>query len=208
MSQMSAVTGRRYRTPYVDIINAQTPYLPQIRQAEADAEYRDKVLAQNQQQLDLARDQAEWQAGQEKTANIIGLGKLGLDTYFGLKRNSMLDSAINAPTALPEGALGAGAMSPASATAEGGGFLSGLKTAGGRVTETASRWAPAGIGGLTGYAFGDDVGQFVPFGGEKEKATVGGAAVGALSGAIMSGGDPTTMLVSGLVGGIGGWLGG
>ena len=109
LAQMGAVTNRRLRPNYIDAINAQTPYLPQIYQKKEDTAYRDKVYGQQErsmginerglalsekglaQSADIARrgelltlDQLDEQKKQNKRAQNLGWANVGLGTATGL----------------------------------------------------------------------------------------------------------------------------
>lgn len=106
LTQLGAVSGRRIKPSSVDIINAQTPYLPGIYQRRQDKAYNDKMynlevqglnqakeleekqLAQNQaiakQNYSLAKAAQQQQEEQAKKARKIGYYDLGIKGLTGL----------------------------------------------------------------------------------------------------------------------------
>ena len=109
LNQLQAVTNRRIKPNYIDIINAQTPYLPGTYQQKEDTAYRDKVFDQNQQSLDISskgltqaneialrnealaqqglydqKKQLEEQKKQNKRAQTLGWANTGLSAGLGL----------------------------------------------------------------------------------------------------------------------------
>lgn len=102
VNQMRAVTNRRIKPNYVDAINAQTPYLPQIYQQREDTAFRDKGYGLEQQNLalsekslaqsaDIARrtealnqDQLDEQKKQNKRAQQLGWANTALAGASGL----------------------------------------------------------------------------------------------------------------------------
>lgn len=89
--QMSALgTGLKKRPNYVDIINAQTPFLPAFKAQELEADYQKQAqdisqanLELEEEKLALAKDTQAQQQQQAKTSNMIGLAGLGVNTGLG-----------------------------------------------------------------------------------------------------------------------------
>ena len=95
LNQMQAVMNRRFRPKYVDMINAQTPYLPQLYQRKADTAYQDKLYNQNERSLaqagDIARrnealayKQLDEQKDQNKKARRLGYANVAMGGLGGL----------------------------------------------------------------------------------------------------------------------------
>ena len=95
LNQMQAVMNRRFRPKYVDMINAQTPYLPQLYQRKADTAYQDKLYNQNERSLEQAGDiarrnealaykQLDEQKDQNKKARRLGYANMAMGGLGGL----------------------------------------------------------------------------------------------------------------------------
>ena len=99
LEQMSAISpGSRYKRPYVDEINARTPYLPMLYQQKKQDEYRDKMysldeekLAQDREfglkNLDMQRDIQEEAKKRNKLARNLGYANIGLGAGLGVLNN-------------------------------------------------------------------------------------------------------------------------
>ncbi len=215
-TQLRAVTGRRYPANYVADINARAPYALATAQAQRTDEYREDVLSLSEERLafekKMALEQMELEESQTKKANILGLGNLGANAYFGYQRSKALDAAIEAPggAVVSGGAVPAGGIPdyrgiPATGGATPTG-LSSLATAA-PWKSAATDWKTMGVSGLAGLGFGQTVGEVIPFGGDAERAAMGGAVVGGLVSGFSSGWDPASMITGAIIGGVGGWAG-
>jgi hypothetical protein len=185
-TQLSIVGGGRKRKPtYTNMINAQTPYLYPMMQAREDKAYRDKQLALEEtaqaRNEEIQRANLDESKKQNKTANMIKLGQLGITTGFGI----------------------AGLGSGSGGTTTYGGAATTLKKAGagiGGALKQPSTYVSGGIGALGGQYLGKDKSS-------GKKALIGmgiGAGAGALSGLISGKGfDPYQTIVSGVLGGLG-----
>ena len=113
ITQASAVTGgRKRRIPYVERINAQTPQLASMIQAQRESERADEGLGIQRDQLALneemfgynkANTEREWgmredaaddAEDKDKLAMMLGLGNLGVQGYMGHKRNTAIESLL------------------------------------------------------------------------------------------------------------------
>lgn len=131
LTQLGAVQNRRIKPRNVDIINAQTPYLPQIYRRRQDREYANKMynlelqglqqareleqqrLGQNesiaQRNYELAQKAQDEQEKQAKKARRIGYADLGLRGLTGLAN---LYNAYNPEESVPDIATGAAQILP------------------------------------------------------------------------------------------------
>ena len=221
--QFYGLTGRKTKPNYVDIINAQTPYLSRKKAIKDEEAYRNKVLALQESELSqtsvLARERLEAEKKASTRAMGIGLGQLGIETYTGRKRDQELKAIIEGAT----GGKGAATTTPSKAAYG----LSDAYDASGNfaadigdklnikpsffskegITDVSSwkaglsKWGPIAVGALTGGTVGAELGEkFLPFGGERERRIIGGAATaGGLS--YLASGDPYTAAISTLLGG-------
>jgi len=215
--QPYAVTGRKYRPNYVDIINTERAYLPRRKELKDLEEYRNKTLGLEATRIanetQMARDTLEANKKSSDTSAMIGLGQLGASAYQGRTRDEKLSAMLGkgggkdvpgsvVPTVGPSssGTPGIGQGDYGGTVGEGGpgttmdSVWSGLK--GG-----AKNWGSIASGALVGGTVGAGLGEkYVPFGGQKERRAIGGAATaGALS--YLSSGDPYSAAISALFGG-------
>jgi len=232
-SQFFTVKGRRPKYNYVDAINAQTQFLPQRYRVAQETKMQDKEFKANQAYLgkmaDLQEDQLDQQKKDARLANIIGVGKLGLNTYFASKAaKEKGGGAVGAVTKkaadvaketatkgitnpkLREGALksvGGGAKTNFIGRAVD--WLKPNQGAGDLFNSSLADWKPAfGLGNLaTGGVGGMLAASLVPNKKKKkwQDALVGGAG-GAISSYLGSGGDLFKTITGGLAGGGGGLL--
>lgn len=213
--QQYAVTGRRYRPNYVDIIEAEKRYLPQRKALRDEQIYRDKNFALSERELAedtrLGREALEANQKASDTSALIGLGQLGTSAYQGRTRDAKLSALLAegggggkdvtgvvaptvSPTNYPENSISPGAGVGTEGLKPTDGIWSGIK--GG-----AKNWGSIASGALVGGTVGAGLGEkYVPFGGKAERRTIGGAATaGALS--YLSSGDPWTAGISAIFGG-------
>jgi hypothetical protein len=101
-TQQSAVTGKRQRPRYVDIINAQAPYLPYYRELEDKEKWRERGYQLDKERLGHERDIGERTLDlserdlslrakhyrdlekQSKKARRMGWANIGMSTGLGL----------------------------------------------------------------------------------------------------------------------------
>lgn len=196
ISQAQAVTGRKPKRRYIDIINARTPYLPSLYAAKEAREYQDKTLALSREQLEEQTRQAEealdLQKKQGREANTLGMINLGLTGGLGYLKNKTAKD-IYAPAAGTAG--GGGSPAPLGITpgVTPGTVISspsiGSKIGGALTTPSTYGYGAAGYG--AGKLFG---------GGDKTKsALIGGGVAAGLN--LLSGGSITSSIISGLMGG-------
>jgi len=218
MGQFSAVIGRRIRPKYVDMINAQTPYLYGKYRLREDKAFRDKEFALEEEKFEsdtaFSAQELEEQKKQAKRANLLGIGNLGVMYGMMSKKNKVLKDIYESsgpakdtiapavPNAATKTAL---AETGKAAVAETPKFFSG---AGAGTTSNwvspAKTWQPYAAG-LTGATVGADLGEkYVPIGGKKEKRIIGGTVVGGGLGYMLSGGNPYAAAISAVIGGGGG----
>jgi hypothetical protein len=199
---MSIVRGGKRRKPnYVSMINAQTPYLYPMMEAREDKAFREKQFALDEEGQrryeEINRANLEEMKKQNKTANIIKLGELGLTAGFGI-------------AGLGPGPGGGGGMSAPSYAGSTGipSSPGSLKTTGTGLwsaTKKPSTWGAGGAGALGAQIFGKGKSS-------GKKALIGagiGAGVSAGMGLLTGKFDPYQSVVSGLLGGLGGlieWL--
>lgn len=69
-TQLGAVMNRRIKPRYVDIINAQTPYLPYAYEQEQEQGYRDRMYGLEQDRLAQSKELAERQLAQQETSAL------------------------------------------------------------------------------------------------------------------------------------------
>jgi len=212
-TQFSAVTGgRRRRIPYIERINAQTPQLAQMIQAQKANQRADREFAFRE---DMAEDARE----KEKLAMMLGVGNIGLQGYMGYKKNQAIEKLLTpevtkevATPALspvgyggPGGEPGVGGIS----TPTGEGATPGLFSKVGESLTSGSPW----LGGLAGT-----IGSKALVKGDNKfkKAAVGAGIGGAtswvasgglqklLTGGGFGGGDPYDTVLGSIFGGAGG----
>lgn len=97
LRQFRAVTGRRFRRPYLDEINAQVPYLGQKEAAQQrlmNEEFRRKML---KKELELKEEATKEEKENQKLANIMGGIKTGFDVGTGLY-NAFSGDGLNKTT--------------------------------------------------------------------------------------------------------------
>ena len=216
--QAYAVTGRRYRPDYVGLIEAKRRYLPEKKRISDEAEYRKNILALETESQGLARERLEADEKASTMSSAIGLGQLGLESHYGLKRDTKLAEILEGGGGKVEGAVvpdvsggtvkdawggeydfsgGVKGVSGAVADTSKTGFWSGLKTG-------ASKWGPIAASSLTGGTVGAELGEkFI--GGKEGRIIGGGVAAGGLG--YLASGDPYTAGISMIFGGLlGGFL--
>jgi hypothetical protein len=191
LRQQRAVTGKRYRPGYDEMIWAQTPYLRPLKRLKEEEKYREKTFGLEKKRLKLKEDELreyeeqskireelekqalEEQKKQARKARYISLSNLGLTAGLGLAREEFF------------------ADSPSSV----------IKSIGGKVApfvktlKTPSPYIGGAVGTLAGQAFGDD---------SSSKAAMIGAGAGALTSLITSGFDLYSTVIGGIMGGLGG----
>lgn len=197
--QAYGLTGRKRKQDYVGEIEARRPYLA-YKKEQADTEaYRNKVLA-------LQSDKIKADEKAATRASVIGLGQLGMSTYFGKKRDDALEEIISgsgkdvvkgavAPTLSGADPTGTGpGMVPMElgGTAKTPGFMSSLKSG-------ASNWGTIAGSSLSGGAAGGELAARF-FGDNTLTRAAGGAVVAGGLGYLASG-DPYTAGISALFGG-------
>lgn len=209
LSQIGAVTGRRIRPRYAERINAMTPYLPNIYAQKQQSEYQDKLISLENKKLAqterlaeeenrLAEKSIKQQKKDARTGTYLSalstVGQLGIG---GLKWKTLADALAGGGggttpavgSSIPGGidlGIGTGGMDAGA----GGGLMGGITGALGK----SGTWAGAGVGTLAGSMLGG-------------KDAWKGALIGGGAGAFtnwLSGGDLTSMIMSGMLGGIGG----
>uniref|UniRef100_A0A6M3JG40 Uncharacterized protein n=1 Tax=viral metagenome TaxID=1070528 RepID=A0A6M3JG40_9ZZZZ len=225
--QASGITAGRIRRPdYVGVINANTAYLPKKKELADLETYRNRTLDLGNKNLDLetirvaedqrlARDTLEANKKSSDTANLVGLGQLGVSSFQGAQRDKKLDEIIAGSggggskavtgTVAPEPVESvsgsgpqqfdepykAGGASVATAAPKTD-FWSGLK--GG-----ASNWGNIASSTLVGGTVGAGLGEKV-LGKNASSRVIGGAVTaGGLS--YLSSGDPYTAAISAIFGG-------
>ncbi len=221
ISQSQAITGRKPRRRYVDIINAKTPYLPGLYAAKEDRAYRDEMAQLEKEGLDLSRqrmeDEAKWaeknlklQEEQGKKANTLGMINLGLTGGLGYMKNKSLQNILTSDSGGLVSSGGTGVMSsgpmglakaeatgiPESIASTPGSWTSGI---GSNIGGALTRPGTYGYGALGAFA-GKGLG-----GGDKTRSALWGAGIGAAAN-LLSGGSITSSIISGILGGAGGGL--
>lgn len=130
INQMYATTGRRFDPSYVDIINAQTPYLPALKRQEEADKLAKRELALREQEIAsneaLAREEMEQQKKQARLGNIMGVANLGLRGGLGMYQYSepfrgVVDKAIGGASDFLSGSSPSGASSYLGDAFSGGG---------------------------------------------------------------------------------------
>ena len=209
-TQAFGLTGRKIRPDYVGVINTNAQYLPRKKELADLEAYRNKTLDLETRRLSadeqLSRDTLEANKKSSDTANLIGVGQLGVSTYMGAQRDKKLDEIIaggggggkTAPGSVaPEMKTGTegwddispSTTAPAPAKTD---LWSGLK--GG-----ASNWGTIASSSLVGGTVGAGLGEKV-LGKNTSSRVIGGAVTsGALS--YLSSGDPYTAALSAIFGG-------
>ena len=193
---MFATKGRRPQYNYVDAINAQVPYVPEMyqmgeakkesdRQYELDAKYLKK-------QNKLNEKMSEQQEEDARAANVIGAGTLLSDTYFANKAANKLPGGDVSTSVLPKEGL-VKYLAPNQPFSE---LLNpaGLKTG----LTTGNLALSGGAGMLAGGLLGQKK--------KPLKSALYGAGAGAIASYIGSGGDLYKTAIGTLTGGGGGAL--
>ena len=219
IGQMQAVTGRKPRQRYIDIINASTALLPSLYAAREQRDYQERMAAIEEDNLALARERLEeekrqsekalsLQKSQGRTANTLGMINLGLTGGLGYTKNKTLKDVLTSDSggAISSGGPGVVSSGPMGfekaqttgipegvTTAAPGGWASGIPGA----LKSPGTYGYAGLGYGAGKLFG---------GKDKTKSALIGAGVGAGLN-LLSGGSITSAVISGLLGGGGGFFG-
>jgi len=211
IGQAQAVTGRKPKRRYVDIINARTPYLPGLYAAKENRAYREEMTGLEEDRLELdrqrvadeeerAKKQLKLQEEQGKQANTLGMINLGLTGGLGYMKNKTMKD-IFTPDA--GGKIASGGGSPTAMGITPGvtpGTISPTTSLGSKIGGALTTPGTYGYGGL-GYAGGKLIG-----GKDKWKSGLAGAGIGfGLN--MLSGGSITSSIISGLLGGGGGYFG-
>lgn len=213
LAQLQAVTGRRIKPKYRDIIEAQVPYLLDRYRIKKENELTQQGLDLQAKGLEqntaLAREALDEEKKQARRSNLIALGNLGLQTGLGAY-SVFSDKTPEAPIISPKTtdiAQKTTAITPdlGFTSSETGGstavpFLSKsgiLDTSKwkGAFTEP-STYGGAGIGTLAARTIGKDKSTLT-------KALIG-AGAGGLASAAFSGGSPYESVVGAVLGGLGG----
>lgn len=221
LSQLRAVTGKRFRPDLTGSIRARASMLPALYSKKDDQKYQQDTLGLEQKKIDQAKEVAdrEFDLGQqrlglmneemdnarqrEKRANRLALSNLGLTAGLGIAQYdpnvqdifSGKDASNLQPFSVQElptdGPPSVDSFNPSWADKAGKGAL-----------DAATSITPYAMG-LTGAGLGSALGEKVlPFG-QKENRIVGGALAGAgLSGLVS--GDPYSAAIGGLIGSLGG----
>lgn len=222
---MYAVTGRKVPTNYVDIINAQSPYLPALYRQRDEDKYRqqqieleekglaldEESLAQKERELatmtELEREALEQSKKQARQANLISLGNLGVKAGLGIYGDKIKDfvggtskEALPTPEKISEVTALTGA-SPVEMVTKGG--VSEPMSWTGKATDWG-KWGEAitskdpWIGGTVGTL----ASRVLTDEDDKwyKKAAIG-AGAGALTSAVTSGGDLYSTVLGGIFGG-------
>ena len=206
LSQMQAVTGRKFKPNYVDAINVQGQYLPSIYARKEDQAYRDKMhgleeknLAQREKELEtmeaLELEKLEQMKKQAKRANIMGVANLGLQAGLGIYGDKIMKPSPTVADTTP--VMGGEATTPDIAPSPTS--WTGKATDWDKWGGAASSWEPwaGGVaGGLAANIFGKDAGT--------TKKLAIGAGAGALTSVLTSGADIYKSIVGGVLGGLGG----
>ena len=225
-TQLGAVTGRRAKPRYREMIEAQLPYLYPMRELEQQKAYQEATLGLERRGLTLQekemaqreKELAEWEAlkqekleearKQARIGNIFAGGNIALTTGIGLygamRRPTTPTPAASAATGSPSAPLTAtkgmglrsvSGMPTGTAATPSGGLIDWSRL--GSTAMSPTTWAGGGLGTIAGRVFGKE---------DRTKRSLIGAGVGALAGGIMSGADPYTTVVSGILGGLGGLI--
>lgn len=195
-TQIDVVTGRRIPQSQIPAIEARADMLPYYYNQRREQANQDRAYELQQDQMGLQRDQIEAQRKDAQKAARAARINMGMNAGLQLGRLDADDSPatpkpqVQAPTAPAGGAeVGPGPTAWDS-----------TKSA---LTD-ANTWAGGAFGALAGPEFGDMA--FKGMAGKKERRVAGGAATGAITNAITSGGDPYSAAIGAIVGGIGGFL--
>jgi len=207
IAQMQAVTGRKPKRRYIDIINARTPYLPALYAAKEDRAYRKEMTGLEEDRLELDRERftdeerraeraLKLQKEQGKQANTLGMINLGLTGGLGYMKNKTLKDIITSDSG---GITSAGSTGIPTAMGITPGVTAGTiapaaPSIGSKIGGALKSPGTYGYGGL-GYAGGKLIG-----GKDKTKSALWGAGIGAGLN-LLSGGSITSAVISGLLGG-------
>ena len=233
MRQYSGLVGRKVKPNYVSAINAQTPYLYSMKQANEASDYQDKMLglrekelAQNKELSDaslaLSEDALKQQEEQNKRSNLYSGLNLGANLGLGYMKYKASDPAniysatdsvsslgkttgsnLSQDAATNLADLGEG-LNEIGKTSSVSDFLS-AEGAG-----NLSNWAGAltkpktYLTGLGAGAAGGQIGKSL-LGDNDLTGALSGAAVGGLT-EYLTGGNIYSSITSGLLGGLGGLL--
>ena len=138
LTQMEAVSlgRRRRRSPYRAMIEAQTPYLPEMYRLKEKKAEAEKTYALQEKSLALSKEQAKQSEEATKMANLLGIASVGTQAYLGYKMGTpaLYTGKGIAPSTSISPAAGAGAGIPvtpqASAVTTGGAWGGGPSTTG------------------------------------------------------------------------------
>jgi len=206
-TQLSIGTGRRFKRRYAPIVRARGRYLPQIMSLEEARRAREAEMAESKRQhaetTALTWEQMREQKRQQRRANILsGLG-LATQAGFGLGKLSgtrdLPEYSTTAVEAPDVGTFGQPTDLVKPTREGGGGLLSSWENLKSKITE---RLPQMGLGSLTGTVAGGLIRTKHPW-----KRAVTGAAAGAITSELL-GGDIYSNILSGLLGGTGGFLAG
>ena len=209
IAQMEAVTGRKPKRRYIDIINERTPYLPGLYAAKEAREYRDEMADLERERFEEETQRAEEalkiQKKQGKEANTLGMINLGLTGGLGYARNKILkDTIISDSGGITSGGgvVSSGPMGLDKATTTGiveSGTSSIAPSIGSQIGTAFTKPGTYGYGGLGALS-----GKFLG-GKNKTKSALIGGGVG-FAANLLSGGSITESIISGVLGGFGGGL--
>ena len=88
LEQIGALQGNnRFKRPYVQEINARTPYLPLLYAQKKEDQYRDKMYGLEKQGLALESDALDEAKKRNKTARNLGYANIGLGAGLGIMNN-------------------------------------------------------------------------------------------------------------------------
>ena len=213
IGQAQAVTGRKPKRRYVDIINARTPYLPALYAAKEDRAYREEMTGLEGERLELDRERLsdeqkraekalKLQEKQGSKANILGMVNLGLTGGLGYMKNKTMKDILTSDSGGKVTSAG-GLGTPTAMGITPGvtpGTIAPTTSIGSKIGGALTKPGTYGYGGL-GY------GAAKLFGGkDKTKSALIGAGVG-FGANLLSGGSITSSIISGLLGGGGGMFG-
>ena len=201
ITQMQAITGRKPKRRYADIINARLPYLPALYAAKEERKYREEMtdlekerLAEEKRRGKKALELSEEQA---KKSNILGLANIGLTAGLKRKELSEIKDILTADEGDATGEL-TGVGTGITEIAKDGVDKEGMFEGFGGALKSPSTYGTGMIGGLAGSVLG---------GKSKTKSALIGAGVGALASLLGGGESIYEHIVSGLIGGgLGGLL--
>jgi len=210
IGQAQAVTGRKPKRRYIDIINARTPYLPGLYAAKEQREYQDKMAGLEEGGLALDRERLEdeqayaekhlkLQEEQGNKANTLGMINLSLTGGLGYMKNKTMKDVLTSDSG---GIKSGGAIPTAMGITPGvtPGTIQPASSIGSKVGGALTTPGTYGYG-AAGY------GAAKLFGGkDKTKSALIGAGVGAGLN-LLSGGSITSSIISGLLGGGGSYFG-